>query len=78
MEGLVATMRDSNDPGVRKEAVQRFGLWLQDHIRWEEEMLFGRTQELLSEQELESLRKDLDDQLPEFSPYPWGPTSRRE
>ena len=64
MEALVASMRDSEDLTVRKGALQRFGRWLREHIRWEEDVLFEETQVRLNEGELEALREQLDDELP--------------
>lgn len=72
MEALVATMRDSVDLTVRKEALQQFGGWLREHIRWEEEVLFERTQTQLSKEELNALREDIEEQLPAISASPWG------
>jgi hemerythrin-like domain-containing protein len=72
MEALVASMRDSEEPKARKDALRRFGRWLREHIRWEEEVLFEETQARLNEEELKALREQLDDQLPAVPASPWG------
>ncbi|MGE5595866.1 MAG: hypothetical protein ACM3S1_07510 [Hyphomicrobiales bacterium] len=72
MEGLVATMRDSADPGERRAALARFGATLKAHVRWEEAQLFQLTQERFDADDMAALGRDLDEQLPPLEPAPTG------
>jgi len=72
MEALVASMQDGEEPKARKETLLRFGQWLRDHIRWEEDVLFEETQARLNEEELKALGEQLDDQLSAVPVSPWG------
>jgi hypothetical protein len=76
LEALVATMRDTTEEGVRRESLLRFGARLAEHIRWEEADLFQRTQEDLSEDELDALAVDFEQQLPPLAPAPWPAGTR--
>jgi len=67
MAGLVATMRDTTDPDLRRDTIHRFGETLRAHIRWEEEVLFEATQRQLEENELAALGRDIAERLPDVS-----------
>lgn len=68
MAALVASMRDTADHELRRDAIQRFGETLRTHIRWEEEVLFEVTQRALDEDELAALGRDIAERLPDVSP----------
>jgi len=76
MEALVASMQDGEEPKARKETLLRFGQWLRDHIRWEEDVLFEETQARLNEEELKALGEQLDDELPQSRCRPGEQTPR--
>jgi len=59
IEALVARMRDVHDLTDRRAALQEFAAELRSHIRWEEDVLFEKTQASLSDEELASLGKDV-------------------
>jgi hemerythrin-like domain-containing protein len=61
IEALVATMRDTTDLDVRRDALRRFGETLRTHIRWEEEVLFAETERRLTAGELRSLGADVSE-----------------
>ena len=67
MAALVATMRDTTDPELRRDAIHRFGETLRAHIRWEEEVLFEATQRQLDENELVALGREIAQRLPDVS-----------
>ena len=77
LAALVATMRDTTDPAVRRDALRRFGGRLHDHIRWEEEVLFERTQRQLSAGEMAALGADIRAYVPAVVPAPGGGTATR-
>ncbi|MEX0781901.1 MAG: hemerythrin domain-containing protein [Dehalococcoidia bacterium] len=77
LAGLVATMRDTTDDEVRREALRQFGTRLHDHIRWEEDVLFQRTQELLDAGEMAALGEDIRAYVPALIPAPGGGTAAR-
>jgi hemerythrin-like domain-containing protein len=64
MEALVATMRDTRDPQARRDALAHFGTWLREHIRWEEDVLFEETQQVLDAVELKALGEDIRERVP--------------
>ena len=66
MAALVATMQDTSDREVRRDALWRFRETLRGHIRWEEEVLFEVTQQRVKETELRALGSDLAERLPDF------------
>jgi hemerythrin-like domain-containing protein len=68
LDGLIMTMRDK--PGQRRDALARFGILLHEHVRWEEDILFERSQEILADEEMTALGIDLEDRLPEELPFP--------
>ena len=70
IEALVVAMRDSGSLEARRELLRGFGTALREHIRWEEDELFGRAQELLSEPEMAALGAQLDKELPPLAPAP--------
>jgi hemerythrin-like domain-containing protein len=67
MAALVATMRDTTDPELRRDSIHRFGETLRAHIRWEEEVLFEVTQRQLDENELTALGREIAERLPDVS-----------
>lgn len=73
MAALVATMRDTEDDLVRREALATFGKVLKTHIRWEESVLFDVTQQQLASTELDALAAEIERALPDVvSSYPEG------
>lgn len=62
---LVATMRDTDDPAVRRQALADFGREIREHLRWEEVDLFPLTEQTLTKSELDALGADLSVRLPE-------------
>ncbi len=70
MAALVSRMRDTSDPAERREALGEFGQRLQDHIRWEERVLFEVTQGKLTDGELDALKEDVDAYVPELEAAP--------
>jgi hypothetical protein len=76
MESLMVTLRDTQDPALRRDVVRELGARLQEHIRWEEAVLFQRTQELLMSAELAALGRELAERIPEFPASPIWPTRR--
>lgn len=64
LEGLVATMRDTKDLEARREALRRFGAWLREHIRWEDNVLFTETERLLERGELTALGGEIEERQP--------------
>lgn len=66
IEALVVTMRDSPDAALRQAALGEFARQLKAHIRWEESVLFPRTEAALGEEGLDALARDLAEQLPPF------------
>ena len=68
MAALVATMRDTAGPELRRDAIHRFGQTLRAHIRWEEEVMFEVTQRQLDENELAALGRDIAERLPDIRP----------
>jgi hypothetical protein len=70
MEALVATMRDSRDPGSRRDSLREFGETLRAHIRWEEAVLFAATQERLTSAEMDALAEELEERIPEVAAAP--------
>lgn len=70
LEGLVATMRDTDDPAERREALRRFGETLKAHVQWEERELFAITQETLPSDDMDALARDIEEQLPPLEPAP--------
>lgn len=76
MEALVATMRDTDSAEERRDALSRFGNWLREHIRWEEEVLFEETQRLLEQGELAALGGEIEERQPkEQVVVPAGPST---
>ena len=76
MEALVATMRDTDSAGERRDALRRFGDWLREHIRWEEEVLFEETERLLERGELTALGGEIEEREPdEQVVVPAGPST---
>jgi hypothetical protein len=76
IEALVAEMRDTQDPGLRKEALIRFAQRLREHIRWEEEVLFETTQTTLKAPEMRFLQAHLEQSLPKETVSPWPSANR--
>lgn len=64
MEGLVATMRDTQSAEDRERALAEFGRALKEHIRWEESVLFEVTQTKLTDAELDVLAAEIEERLP--------------
>jgi len=64
IEALVAVMRDTTDPAVRRDALADFGRRLRDHIRWEEAVLFAEAERSLTGRELDNLGEELSERLP--------------
>ena len=76
MEALVATMRDTDSVEERRGALRRFGEWLREHIRWEEEVLFEETERLLERGELAALGGEVEERQPEEQVVvPAGPST---
>ncbi len=73
---LMAAMQDAEDPRLRRQHVLEVGARLKEHIRWEEAVLFERTQEMLPSAEMDALGRDLAERIPEFPPPPIWPTRR--
>lgn len=73
MEALVVTMRDTRDVETRREALQRFGEWLRQHVKWEEEVLFEETQSRLERREMAALGEDLRERLSAVGATPRWP-----
>jgi hemerythrin superfamily protein len=71
IEALVAEMRDTRNPGKRKEALVRFGHWLRAHVRWEEDVLFEETRRMLGKAEMQALASHLNESLPKEMASPW-------
>ncbi len=65
MEDLVEDMRASRTPDDRRVALERFGLRLRDHIRWEERELFEWMQRSLSADGMDAIGAHLKQHLPE-------------
>jgi hypothetical protein len=77
LAGLVATMRDTDDLESRRTALRGFGERLFEHIRWEEDVLFQRTQESLDAAEMAALGKDIRAYVPDVVPAPAGGVATR-
>jgi hypothetical protein len=73
VHGLVASLRDTNDPAERRGLLGRLAALLREHIRWEEAVLFEATQERLNAVELARLGDDLAERIPEEPPPPPWP-----
>jgi hypothetical protein len=74
LESLMAALQDTEDPELRRQYMGEFGARLQQHIRWEEAILFQRTQAELTAAELAALGRDLAARIPESPPSPIWPT----
>lgn len=74
MASLVTAMRDSPDPAKRRDLLQEFGVTLQQHIRWEESVLFPLTEASLGEGELARLSDEIAASLPDLVPAPPEPS----
>jgi hypothetical protein len=70
MEALVASMRDTSDIAQRRQLLRTFGERLNDHIRWEESVLFEVAQAELGAQEMAALGKEVAAALPHLVPAP--------
>jgi hypothetical protein len=70
LNSLMAIMRDTDDPELRREVLDRFGTMLRERIQWEEAVLFQATQEHLSAGELAALGADIAERIPEMPPPP--------
>jgi hemerythrin-like domain-containing protein len=68
--GLVADMRDAPDQFARRAALEAFGDRLRAHIRWEEAVLFEIAQTSLSEAELATVGREVDEALPSLATAP--------
>lgn len=68
LDGLVATMKDTDNLESRRTALAEFGTRLRDHIRWEEQVLFERSQELLRDEELTAIGEEVAERLPNVVP----------
>jgi len=68
IEVLVADMRDSPDVVSRRKLLLSFSERLRTHIRWEEDVLFQSTQEILTEGEMAALGADLTERLGDGNP----------
>ena len=63
IESLVATMRDTADTELRRQALLDFAATLRTHIRWEEDTLFAATEERLSADEMMALADDVTERV---------------
>jgi hemerythrin-like domain-containing protein len=70
IEGLVADMRDATDQFARRDALEAFAERLRAHIRWEEAVLFEVAQSALSEAELDTVGREIDQALQKIEPAP--------
>jgi hypothetical protein len=70
MAALVATLRDTPDPGERRQLLLQFGETIEAHVHWEEQELFPMTEQQLSDPELEGIAEDLRERLPP-AVIPW-------
>ncbi len=77
LAGLVATMRDTDNDGVRRDALRRFGERLHLHIRWEEDVLFQVAQDTLDADEMAALGADIREYVPDVVPAPAGGLATR-
>jgi hypothetical protein len=59
IEALVARMRDEPDLTARRRILKEFGDSLRTHIRWEEDILFGATEQQLTPDEMAALGQDI-------------------
>lgn len=76
LEALVATMRDTDELEARREALQRFGEWLREHIHWEDNVLFTETERLLERGEMTALGEEIEERQPaEMVVAPAGPST---
>lgn len=63
IEALVASMRDTDDLAVRKGLLLDFAAKMRTHIRWEEDVLFSESEELLTADELARLGNDVTERV---------------
>jgi hemerythrin-like domain-containing protein len=70
LDGLIVSMKDQRTVPALRKGLREFAEVLRDHIHWEEDVLFERTQELMEEAELDALGSDLDSVLPEELDFP--------
>jgi hypothetical protein len=69
----VAALRDTDDPGQRRQYGQELGERLKEHIRWEESVLFEETQTKLSPEAMAALGEEIAERIPEFLSAPIWP-----
>jgi hypothetical protein len=65
LEALVAEMRDNVDLEKRRRLLLDFAGRLRTHVRWEEDVLFQSTQEMLTGVELDALAWEVQDRVGE-------------
>jgi hemerythrin-like domain-containing protein len=68
LDGLIVRMQD--DAPARREAISRFGALIREHVHWEEDVLFERSQEMLTGEEMRALGSDLETRLPDQIDFP--------
>lgn len=64
IEDLVEAMRVARTADDRRVALERFGIQLRDHIRWEERELFDWMQRMLSTDDMDAIGAYLEEHLP--------------
>ena len=64
MEDLVDEMRVARTADDRRTALERFGVRLRDHIRWEERELFEWIQRSFTDEEMDAVGAYLEQHLP--------------
>lgn len=70
LDGLIMSMRDVPSTASRRSLLHKFGALLREHVHWEEDFLFEKTQEVLHSDELDALGDDLADRIPETFDFP--------
>ncbi|HUF53111.1 MAG TPA: hemerythrin domain-containing protein [Dehalococcoidia bacterium] len=63
IEALVASMRDTEDLTERRRLLREFAGKMRTHIRWEDDVLFDKSEAMLMEVELGRLAEDISDRV---------------
>jgi hemerythrin-like domain-containing protein len=70
LDGLVTAMRDDVSTETRRQRLTEFGELLREHVHWEEDVLFEKTQQLLESSELDALGSDISERIPAEFDFP--------
>lgn len=70
LDGFIVSMRDDPTIAARRERLRGFGNLLREHVHWEEETLFEKTEKILQEDEMDALGEDLNARIPETLDFP--------